>query len=347
MLLGLWLVPAHAHEYQTHVLEPRADWCTELHRVAQPGDVVQLSPGHYPGGCNVTVGGLTTHNEPLVIASFEADVTIGADTNGLSLGLLGETTRIYGLELQGRTRIAADGVSVDYSRLAALEVDPDVTRLVVLFSQLDTVDLTVETLNFRGNQVGDLTLFGSTGIVADNRIDGSATTDLPFQRNLVNGDLTAVDAYANVVVGHTDVSGRLWGNTLLGPVQTSDPRNNLTTEADLDPASGNLLCADCLQDASILDVRPTGEALTAPLVEATDDRFDYCREPRTHIGAMGTSVDADLPWTAWDRDREGCASDVYVPPSAIDSPSLEAEPTVQRGCTTASTSSLLERFLRW
>lgn len=343
---SLVLASALGHEYQIHTLEPRDDWCAELHRLARPGDVIELSAGHYPGGCHVTVGGLVSHNEALVIASFESAVTIGADTNGVSLGIHGETTRVYGLELQGRLIIGERGASVDYSRVAELEVQPDVDKLIVLFSQFDDLELHVDDLVFRGNQVRDLALFGTSGLVADNTIEGNATTDLPFQRNLVTGDLDAIDAFANVVVGTTHVSGRLWGNTLLGPAQAADSRNNLSTVEELGAEQGNLFCTDCLLDAEGLDVRPTGAALDAPRVEATDDRFDFCRQPRAYVGAMGTFVPSDLPWTARDRNREGCGSDVYQPRVTIDVPPQD-DPPESRGCATSPAHSFLKGFLRW
>lgn len=339
--LGLALTgPAAAHDFATIVLGPTPDWCDALHAQAAPADVVLLLPGSYPGGCELSVGGFPEHNEGLYVAPFDGDVVIEPDADGVSLRITGEPTRIFGLTLGGRVLVGGENVTIDTCTTPAIDVEPGIERVTVLFSTLgEPLVLGVVQTVVRGNSLPGLDVVGTTGLVADNAIDGDAWSTLPFHRNLVVGDLHATaDAFANVITGSAHASGRFSGNTALGPVSAVDARNNLTAVAELPPEAGNLRCPECLAHAPTLDVRPVGLALESPLVDSPDDTQDFCGDPHTTVGAVGP-LDAleGAPWSAWDRVREGCVEGLpAVPPPPPDpEPFVEDSPVEpRRACAT-------------
>lgn len=358
MLLAL-AGPALAHDFAILTLGPGPEWCSELNEQAGPADVVVLLPGTYPGGCEILVGGLPDLNEALLVYPLiTGTVVIGADDDGLSVRIRGEPTRLLLLTLEGRVEVAAENATLDTSVIGSVEVDPDIDRITVLFNDLPDLALDVESTVVRGNRLDDLSVTGTTGLVADNTIRGSAFSTLPFHRNLVVGDLEVrADAFANVVVGETTASGALFGNTLLGSVSVGsaggfDARNNLTVRADLDGAAGNLRCDDCFEGSGPLDVRPVGAALEAVPVEAPGPADDFCSATPVSIGAVSPLEALEgLPWTAFDRTRAlGCVAgaDFHYevvslgappPPPRPDPPFVETAPVVpQRGCAVAQGS---------
>ncbi|MCB9674435.1 MAG: hypothetical protein H6737_04915 [Alphaproteobacteria bacterium] len=355
-----------AHEFSTLTFGPSPTWCADLHERAAPGDVVLLLAGAYPGGCDLSVGGLVELNEALLLAPFgNGPVVIEPDGDGLSLRVSGDTTRLLDLAFTGRLEVTAPNVSIDTCDVDTLDVDPGVGRITVLWSRLGAVAFSVGDTVVRGNVLDSLDVSAATGLVADNTILGDATTDVVFRRNLVVGDLTAVDVYASIVVGEADVAGRLFGSTLLGPVTAGDPRNSIATVAALPEAQGNLLCSDCLVDVSTLDVRPVGVALDAVPVEAPDDPLDFCSQPHDRVGAVGPIAELDgVPWSAYARDRSGCFEAVAVepgtppvrpppptpdPPDSLDPIEEPDAPIVRQGCSTAPgpIGGLLSLVMRW
>lgn len=337
---------AAAHEFEIHVLDPSDDWCAELHRVAAPADVVQLGPGTYRGGCELSLGGEPEKNEALLIqGALDGTTVIEADADGLSLRITGEPTRLYQLDVRGRVEVAAEGATIDTSIVRCLQVDAGIAKVTVLFSELGALDLDVDDTVVRGNQLGSAQITARTGLVADNVVHGDLHSTLPTHRNLVLGDLLVEgDAFGNIVVGATDAV-RLAGNTLLGPVTAADASNNLTTEAELDATQGNLRCSDCLVDAEGLDVQPIGAALTAPLVPSSETILGFCTQPQAFVGAVGPVGDG---WTAFDRDRLGCLPGLQdgVPhapepaecaPEVPDTAELTLEPS--NGCSTSPSPS--------
>jgi hypothetical protein len=310
------LSPAGAHEFQIHALEPSDEWCAEAHRVAVPGDILQLAPGTYPGGCDLTLGGEPELNEALLVqGADDGSTVIEADADGLSLRVSGEPTRLYQLDLRGRLEVVVDGTTIDSSTVGCLQVDGEVQRLTVLFSELAELQLNLAEAVVRGNRLGAASVVADAGLVADNEVHGDLSTTLPTQRNLVLGDLSvAGEGTSNIVVGTAEAE-RLAGNTLLGPVYAAEVVDNLTTVAVLDPSTGNLHCPTCLADAEALDVQPVGEALTAPVHDTTTTGF--CLQPATTVGAVAPVGEG---WTAFDRDRLGCAVGL------VDAPPLAPEP---------------------
>ena len=311
----LFLAPvATAHEFEVHVIEPTPDWCEVLHAEVHAADVVELLPGTYPGGCDLTLGGEPELNEALlVMGTGDERTVIGADADGLSLRISGEPTRLYHLALEGRLEVVANNATVDDSSAGCIEVDDQLPRFALLFSEVSQLVVNTDDTVVRGNVLDQLEVGSLTGLVGDNLVSGDVVSTIPTHRNLVHGDLsTTGDAHFNIVVGTTTASAELFGNTLLGAVSgTPDARNNLTTTADLPAAQGNLRCASCLADEALLDVQPTGQALTHELVEAPGALLDYCFTPPETVGA----VDAlGGPWSPAERDLFGCSPGMPVRP---------------------------------
>lgn len=338
---------ARAHDFQIVNVAPSPDWCELVNASAGEGDVVFFEPGTYPGGCTVRVGGLVEHNEALLLAGLTTEVTIDADADGLSLRVLGDTTRLFQLTLAGRLEVAVDRVTVDSVSVGCLEVDPAVSQFTLLFSEVDRVELDLVQTVVRGNRVGSLTVWSEGGLVADNTVYGDLSTSVPAHRNLVLGDLSAGSAFANVVVGGSDVTDALYGNTLLGPVSgVADARNNLTTVASLAADAGNLRCPECLGEG--LDVQPRGAALDVVPLDAPGHLLDFCATPRQGIGAVGP-LGYDV-WSAFDRSRAGCApgSPDDAPPGppahgACETPQPPPPPpppVAATGCSTAPAGAL-------
>ena len=75
MLLAL-AGPALAHDFATLTLGPGPEWCSELNEQAGPADVVLLLPGTYPGGCEISVGGLPDLNEALLVYPLIPDTVV-------------------------------------------------------------------------------------------------------------------------------------------------------------------------------------------------------------------------------------------------------------------------------
>jgi hypothetical protein len=352
--------PGLAHEPAVIVLGPSPDWCTELRAAAEPADVVHLLPGRYEGGCELDRGGLVELNEALLVSSYtDEPAIIEADESGVSLFVTGEPTRVLGLVLEGRVEVRANNVTIDGCDAEGVVLEPGFDRFALVWSTVATgVAVDVGDTVIRGTSMPSLSVQATTGLVAENAIDGDASSTVPFHRNLVMGDLDAAgDAFANVVRGEAVVAGALYGNTLLGPVTASDARNNLTLDAVLPEDAGNLVCPHCMLDPMALDVRPTGQALVHPRVDAPGDVRGFClQQPHTLVGAVDVVEHLEgLDWSAFDRVREGCIEGgTYEapPPPPPDLPELEPirEPetdvTPRSGCATApATPALLGSVL--
>jgi len=297
---------ASAHEFEIHAIAPSDDWCAELHEVARAADVIELEQGRYAGGCDLTLGGLPSHNESLLVMGTGLERTIiEADADGLSLRISGEPTRLYRLELEGRLEVVANNATVDSCSVSCVEVDPTLDRFAFLYGEASRLDVFTADTVIRGSQLGEADVGSATGLVADNVVFGDLWSSVDADRNLVLGDLTTeAEARANVVVGTTTATGTLIHNTLLGEVSApTGAANNLTVTAALDPAQGNLQCSDCLVDVELLDVQPTGAALEAPLVSADGVEEDFCGLAPSVVGAVG---ELGEPWSAHERDRFGC-----------------------------------------
>ncbi len=350
VLFALASFTASAHVPNIIVLEPSDDWCDQIRVQAVPADVIQLLPGRYPGGCDLDLGGEIDLNEALLVSSYDAldPAVIEADEAGVSLHVSGEPTRLLQLELEGTLEVRANNTTVDNNHLSSIDLQPGFDRFIVAWSSIDA-PLLVEAVDtvVRGNTMPSLVVDAETGLVADNAIDGDASSNLPFHRNLVTGDLLSEgDAFANVVRGEAVVGGALYGNTLLGPVSAGDSRNNLTIEARLPGAGGNLRCESCLVDPMALDVRPRGVALNVVPVDAPGDTMGFCGQSRSVVGAVGVVDHLEgLDWSAFDRIREGCVEGgTYEPPPPPPEPppeefepitEPEAEPVRTSTCSTS------------
>ena len=315
-------------------LHPSEAWCAELHSQAHTGDVVQLSPGVYPGGCVLRLGGFPEENEPFVLQG-EPGAVIASDPSGLALRVEGVSTRVVGVTVDGRLEVAANQVTVDTSAVRCLEVTAAVTEFSLLFSEVPRLDLVLTGGVIRGNTLQSAFVTITDGVVSDNTVFGDLVVDAPAHRNLVLGTLSStIEALGNVVHGDVSGAGTLYGNTLLGGVDGAfDARNNLTILADL--GDGNLLCADCIVDG--FDPRPLGRALTADRVDAPGDSLDYCRTARTAIGAVNASE--LLNWTVFDRDPLGCVDGDGLLRAAPEGTCPEVSPSRldvvrDRGCAT-------------
>jgi len=302
------LTPARAvaHEFQIHPLAPTDDWCAEAHRVAVPGDVLQLLAGTYPGGCDLTLGGEIELNEALAVQGDPGGGTvIDADAQGISLRISGEPTRLYQLTLLGTLQIAASNTTIDRSEVACLDVDPGLAKITVLFSVIDELDVATESAVLRGNQLGSVLVASTEGLVTENTVHGRLEAHVPVTRNLVLGDLVAHgSATGNVVFGDTTAASGLIHNTLLGAVDAADTAtNNLTIVAELPAKGQNLRCSDCLVDVDALDLQPRGEALDVLPLPTDPAVTDYCGATAATVGAVSIVGDG---WTAHDRDIFGC-----------------------------------------
>ncbi len=365
MLCGVLLTPARAvaHEFQIHPLAPTDDWCAEAHRVAVPGDVLQLLPGTYPGGCDLTLGGEIELNEALVVQGDPSGETvIDADPRGISLRISGEPTRLYQLTLLGALHVAVSGTTIDRSELACLDVDPGLAKITVLFSIIDELDLATESAVLRGNQLGSVMVASSEGLVTENTVHVRLESHVPATRNLVLGDLVAhSSATGNLVLGDTVAGGELAHNTLLGAIDaTGVATNNLTAAADLPAAGQNLRCGDCLLDVDTLNLQPRGEALEIVPLPTDPPVADYCGTTASTVGAVGIVGDA---WTAHDRDIFGCWPGLFEQPPPppegwcpavlSDTGTAAAEPTGEielapadtSGCHTAGTMPTWTRLI--
>jgi hypothetical protein len=91
-------------------LAPGPGWCAELAAIAGDGDVVELLPGDYPGGCALTVGGLVDTNEALLLTSVDlADpAVIRVAPGDIGLVVAAPVVRLFGLRVEG----AGDGTGV-------------------------------------------------------------------------------------------------------------------------------------------------------------------------------------------------------------------------------------------
>jgi hypothetical protein len=100
--------------------------------------------------------------------------------------------------------------------------------------------------------------------------------------------------------------------------------NNLTVTTELPEEGRNVRCADCLLDASRLDLQPTGAALTVAPAPTAPAAEDFCGQLPEYVGAVGTVGEG---WTAHDRDVFGCAPGLApTPPPAPEGWCAVADP---------------------
>jgi hypothetical protein len=104
----LLITAAVAHDAVIHKVELGDDWCRVANEVAGPGDIVELAPGRWPGGCVLLRGGIPEKNESTLIRSAEADEpavieAVGADA---VVTVAASHIRLYNLAFDGLDRVA-------------------------------------------------------------------------------------------------------------------------------------------------------------------------------------------------------------------------------------------------
>jgi hypothetical protein len=359
-VLALWLAgPAEAHDYVVWRVTPSEGWCADL-EVPAPGDVVELAPGRYPGGCVVLRGGVPAENEALVLRSLDAadPAVIDVPAGGFGLALAGPIARVERLRVEGQgdgvgVSLLADGQVVSGVTFVDLEIGVaaapgDVFGATVLGSTFLGVSRPVVVRGpalglvvVRQNLVGAgwagaaLEVGGGEPLVGENVIGPglgtaiSATGGL-VTRNVVLGADTGVHApgasiLRNVVLDApvaVAAGAEVVGNTVVGgSLAGDDVRGN----AVVGPATaGDVRCdASCFVDLTGLDLSPSP---AGPLVAAAepDAGPDLCG--RESASAAAGATDGPGPVTLDERPLvELCAA----APAPEPPEPLEVEP---RGC---------------
>ena len=106
MVIALALA-AQAHTAVVWPVEPGGDWCRVVNEVAAPGDIVELPPGRWRGGCRIVRGGIPEKNESTLIRSADPDdrAVIEAVDGGPIITFAATHVRLYDLELDGLDRV--------------------------------------------------------------------------------------------------------------------------------------------------------------------------------------------------------------------------------------------------
>jgi PKD domain/Right handed beta helix region len=87
--------------------------------VVQPGQTVQITPGHYPGGVTVTRSG--TASEPIKFVGSPGDSRSGLFASTVNIGS-GTPTAGYGLEISGASNVEFSNVQVEGEAAGAVYV---------------------------------------------------------------------------------------------------------------------------------------------------------------------------------------------------------------------------------